>query len=56
MELPFVEGFVGGSKEYARQRTRKVISKLRGGFSTRKPDLSKDKNQDDMDKGFKIDI
>ncbi len=52
VELPFIEGFVAGSQEYAKERTRsKIISKLRDSAGIPKPLTPKDK-----DKGFEIDI
>lgn len=54
VELPFIEGFVAGSQEYAKERTRsKIISKLRDSAGIPKPPPLKDK--DDKDKGFEID-
>ncbi|MCB9352268.1 MAG: hypothetical protein H6573_32960 [Lewinellaceae bacterium] len=55
VELSFIEGFVAGSQEYAKERTRsKIISKLRDSTGISKPTPTKDK--DDKDKGFEIDI
>lgn len=56
VELPFITGFVAGSQEYTKERTSKVISKLRENISPRKSDPSKDKDRDDKDKGFEVDI
>ncbi len=56
VELPFITGFVAGTQEYTRERTSKVISKLRENISLQKPDPFKDKDRDDKDKGFEIDI
>lgn len=53
VELPFVEGFVAGSQEYAKERTRmKTISKLRDSSRGRLPRPTKDK---DKDKGIDMD-
>ena len=55
VELPFVEGFVAGSQEYAKERTRsKIISKLRESSGISKPPISKKKDRDVKDKGFDI--
>ena len=54
VELPFIEGFVAGSQEYAKERTRsKIISKLRDSTGIPSPPS---KNKDNRDKGFEIDI
>jgi hypothetical protein len=53
VELPFVEGFVAGSQEYAKERTQmKTISKLRNLSKGRIPKPTKDK---DKDKGIDMD-
>ncbi|MEM7106535.1 MAG: hypothetical protein AAF502_25650 [Bacteroidota bacterium] len=49
MESPFIEGFVAGAKEYARERG---ISKLRGKASKTFSPKPKDKTRDE--KGFDI--
>lgn len=50
VEVPFVEGFVAGSQEYAKERTQmKTISKLREASKSRIPRPTKDKEKD---KGF----
>lgn len=55
VELPFVEGFVAGSQEYAKERTRsKIISKLRESSGISKPPISKKKDRDVKEKGFDI--
>ncbi len=57
VEIPFVEGFIAGSKESIREREQtrsKVISKLRGFGKGNIPRPSKSK--DNKDKGFEIDI
>ena len=55
VELPFIEGFVAGSQEYAKERTQaKVISKLRETSKGRITNPKKDRSRDD--KGFEIDI
>ncbi len=52
VEVPFVEGFVAGSQEYAKERTQmKTISKLREASKGRIPRPIKDKEKD---KGFDI--
>ena len=54
-ELPFVEGFVAGSQEYAKERIQaKTIAKLREASKGSTPFPGKDK--DDLDKGMEIDI
>lgn len=56
VELPFVEGFVAGTEEYAKERTQsKTIAKLREA-SRGIPRPTKGKDRDDKEKGFEIDI
>ena len=56
VELPFVEGFVAGTQEYAKERAQsKTIAKLREA-SKGIPRPTKSKDRDDKDKGFIIDI
>ena len=56
VELPFIEGFVAGSQEYAKERTRsKIISKLRDAAKIPKLPPLKDRDMKDKDKGFDID-
>ena len=46
-EVPFVEGFVAGSQEYAKERTQmKTISKLREASKGRIPRPTKNKEKD----------
>ena len=57
VEIPFVEGFVAGSKEYAKERTQsKVISKLRESSQGRIPKSAEDKELKDREKGLEPDI
>ncbi|MEZ4991939.1 MAG: hypothetical protein R2824_16070 [Saprospiraceae bacterium] len=56
VDIPFVEGFVAGTQEYAKERTRsKTIAKLREA-SKGIPRPTKSKDRDEKDKGFEIDI
>lgn len=56
VEIPFVEGFVAGSKEFAKERTQsKVITKLRETSKGIIPKPTKDKDRGDKDKDFEID-
>lgn len=51
VDTPFFEGFVAGSQEYAKERSRgKLISKLKEDFGGRKSNLSKDKKGMDIDR------
>lgn len=55
VELPFIEGFVAGSQEYAKERTRsKIISKLRDSAGKSIPYPQKEKGRDDRDKEFDL--
>ncbi len=57
VEIPFIEGFVAGSKEYAKERIQsKVISKLRETSKGRIPRPTKDKERGDKGKEFEIDM
>jgi hypothetical protein len=54
VELPFVQGFVAGSQEYAKEREQlrsKSISRLKDSAQPRTPKPIKEK---DKDKGFDI--
>jgi translation elongation factor EF-Tu-like GTPase len=54
VELPFVEGFIAGSKEFAKEREQvrsRSISKLKDTIQDRIPNPSKEQ---DKDKGFDI--
>ena len=55
VEIPFVEGFVAGTQEYAKERTQsKTIAKLREA-SKGIPRPTKNKRRDDKEKDFGID-
>ena len=48
VELPFVEGFVAGTEEYAKERTRaKSISRLKGMVQKTNRKSNRDKGRDD---------
>jgi len=47
VDEPFSEGFVAGSKEYSRERSRgKLLTKLRKDFGGKKDSPAKDKGKD----------
>lgn len=49
VELPFMEGFVAGTQEYAKERTQsKTIAKLREASKGSISRPTKDKGKDDM--------
>lgn len=57
-EVPFIEGFIAGSKEsiLEREKTRsKVVSKLKGFAKDRIPRPTKSRDKGSKDKGFGID-
>lgn len=55
VELPFMEGFVAGSQEYAKERTQsKTIAKLREISKGMTPGLGK--RRDDRDKGSEVEL
>ncbi|PHN05097.1 hypothetical protein [Flavilitoribacter nigricans] len=56
VELPFVEGFLAGTQEYAKERTQsKTIAKLKEA-SKGIPRPIRNKDRDDKDRGFEIDV
>lgn len=56
-ELPFIEGFVAGSQEYAKERIQaKTIAKLREASKGSMPFPTKDKDKNTPDKEIDIDI
>lgn len=50
--MPFIEGFIAGTEEYAKERSRsKIINKLRDGFQQQKTKPTKGKDKGiDMDR------
>lgn len=57
VEVPFVEGFIAGSQEYAKERVQaRTIAKLRGESRGSIPFPTKQKDKDDPERGIEIDI
>lgn len=52
-DMPFIEGFIAGTEEYSKERSRsKIINKLRDGLQQQKTKSTKGK---DKDKGIDMD-
>ncbi len=57
VEVPFVEGFIAGAEEYAKERIHaKTIAKLREASKGSIPFPKKNKGKDDPEKGIDIDL
>ena len=55
IEVPFVEGFIAGSKEYSKERIQaKVITKIRRTLKDSISLRSKEKDKDDLEKDIDI--